>query len=50
LVEIQELSNYASTTLMAKNHFDRPTAKEALRWLWDNYRGILEEEFLEEVQ
>ncbi|CAG8587668.1 5869_t:CDS:2 [Ambispora leptoticha] len=47
LVEVQELSNYASTTLMAKNHFDRPTAKEILRWLWDNYRGILEKEFLE---
>ena len=50
LVGVQELCTYASTRLMAKEHSNRPKAKEALRWLWDNYRDILKEEFLEEVQ
>ncbi|RIB19827.1 kinase-like domain-containing protein [Gigaspora rosea] len=45
-VDVQELSDYARTKLMADD-LDRPTAKEALIWLRDNYRDILKE-FLEE--
>ncbi|CAG8851816.1 41546_t:CDS:1, partial [Gigaspora margarita] len=48
-VDIQELNDYAKTKLMANEDLDRPTAKEALRWLWDNYRDILRKEFSEEV-
>ncbi|CAG8647463.1 5125_t:CDS:2 [Dentiscutata erythropus] len=46
---VQELNDYAKTKLMANEDLDRPTAKEALRWLWDNYRDILRKELLEEV-
>ncbi|KAF0520584.1 Serine/threonine protein kinase [Gigaspora margarita] len=49
LVDVQELNDYARTKLMAKQDLDRPTAKEALKWLWNNYRDILRGEFLEEV-
>ncbi|CAI2197008.1 19462_t:CDS:2 [Funneliformis geosporum] len=46
--ESDELKVYARTNLMAKDEFNRPTAKDALRWLWSKYMDILREEFLEE--
>ncbi|CAG8511105.1 16738_t:CDS:2, partial [Racocetra persica] len=32
-VDVQELSDYARTKLMAEEDLDRPTDKEALKWL-----------------
>ncbi|CAG8729575.1 7644_t:CDS:1, partial [Dentiscutata heterogama] len=47
-VNVQELSDYARTKLIAEDDLNRPTAKEVLKVVSDNYRGILKEEFLEE--
>ena len=41
-----ELKIY-TTSLMKKDANDRPTAKDALQWLWNKYRNILREDFLE---
>lgn len=47
LQESSELKVYAKTNLMAKDEFNKPTAEDALRWLWSKYRDVLREEFLE---
>jgi hypothetical protein len=46
LQESDELKIYA-TSLMEKDVNDRPTAKDALQWLWSKYRDVLKEDFLE---
>ncbi|RHZ77974.1 hypothetical protein Glove_168g328 [Diversispora epigaea] len=46
LEESDELKIY-SKKLMAKNKFDRPTAEEGLQWIWNEYKDILREDFLE---
>ncbi|KAG9296669.1 hypothetical protein G9A89_009928 [Geosiphon pyriformis] len=44
LQEFDELKVYARK-LSARNKLDRPTAEEALQWLWSEYYDILREEF-----
>ncbi|KAG9293520.1 hypothetical protein G9A89_005523 [Geosiphon pyriformis] len=47
LQESDKLKAYARK-LSAINKLHRPTAEEALEWLWSEYYDILKEEFLEE--
>ncbi|CAJ0766379.1 14274_t:CDS:2, partial [Entrophospora sp. SA101] len=49
LQELDELKVYARMNLMAKDKINRPTAKDALRWLWSKYRDVLKD-FLEEEE
>ncbi len=45
-VKSDPLIEYAERNLMVKNSTKRPTAKEALEWLCDRYKDILQAEFL----
>jgi serine/threonine protein kinase len=49
LGESDKLKGYTVTRLMANDEFDRPTSGEALEWLWENYKDILED-FLEPAE
>ncbi|RIB14641.1 hypothetical protein C2G38_2194497 [Gigaspora rosea] len=46
--EIFQPDHDERTKLMAEEDLDRPTAKEALRWIRNNYRDLLRKDFLEE--
>lgn len=46
LEKSDKLKDYAVTKLMAKDEFDRPTSEEALKWLWENYKDVLEDYLL----